>query len=728
LTKGRCHRYTQSDMEIGQILDKARGYLSEDKLASVEGAYQSALKAHQGQLRESGEPYLQHPLETASILVDLKLDASSIAAALLHDVVEDCAVPLSQIEETFGPEISKLVDGVSKISHISWQRIEKPKKGDLQTESLRKMLVAMAEDMRVVFIKLADRLHNMRTLDALPPARQRAIARETLEVYAPLAHRLGITRVRAQLEDLAFYYLQPVKYRHIERLIAKRQADQETFINRAISVLESEFEKAGLKVKVRGRSKNLYAVYKKIERYTSQGKSFADIYDIIALRVLVDKVEDCYHALGIIHNLWHPLSSEFNDYIANPKESGYQSLHTTVMCFGITPLEIQIRTDQMHHTAEYGIAAHWRYKEGARQDAQFDRRMSVLRQLLEWHKEFSGTAEFLESVKTDIFQNQVFVYTPEGEIKDMPAGSRPVDFAYRIHTDLGHRCIGAKVNGRLVPLTYQLGNGDTVEIITAKGDKGPSRDWLNPNLGYVTTSHARGRIRQWFKKQARSDNIEKGKELLEKELRRLGINSANRDEVALFFKYETLDDFYAAIGYGEISTNQIAMKLAVREEQPKVTETASVTPVPPSVKVLGTGELLTHIASCCNPLPGDSIIGYITRSRGVTVHRIDCTNVTNEKEKERLISVEWGSGIQLYPVVIRIDAWDRVGILRDITTLIAEEKINIASVNLSDHEDHSASVFITLTTKSVAQLSRLMSKIEGIGGVINVARSTENIG
>ena len=637
-------------------------------------------------------------------------------------------MPLSQIEETFGPEISKLVDGVSKISHISWQGIEKPKKGDLQTESLRKMLVAMAEDLRVVFIKLADRLHNMRTLDALPPARQRAIARETLEVYAPLAHRLGITRVRAQLEDLAFYYLQPVKYRHIEKLIAKRQADQEAFINRAIFVLENEFEKAGLKVKVRGRSKNLYAVYKKIEKYTSQGKDFADIYDIIALRVLVDKVEDCYHALGIIHNLWHPLSSEFNDYIANPKESGYQSLHTTVMCFGTTPLEIQIRTHQMHHMAEYGIAAHWRYKEGTRQDAQFDRRMSGLRQLLEWHKELSGTAEFLESVKTDIFQNQVFVYTPEGEIKDMPAGSRPVDFAYRVHTDLGHRCIGAKVNGRLVPLTYQLRNGDTVEIITAKGDKGPSRDWLNPNLGYVTTSHARGRIRQWFKKQARSENIEKGKELLEKELRRLGINSVNRDEVALFFKYETLDDFYAAIGYGEISTNQIAMKLAVREEQPKVTETAPVTSVPPSVKVLGTGELLTHIASCCNPLPGDSIIGYITRSRGVTVHRIDCPNVTNEKEKERLISVEWGSGIQLYPVVIRIDAWDRVGLLRDITTLIAEEKINIASVNLSDHEDHSASVFITLTTKSVAQLSRLMSKIEGIGGVINVARSTENIG
>lgn len=715
-------------MEIGQILEKARGYLSEDKLAPVEGAYQSALKAHQGQLRESGEPYLQHPLETASILVDLKLDASSIAAALLHDVVEDCEVPLSQIEETFGPEISKLVDGVSKLSHISWQRIEKPKKGDLQTESLRKMLVAMAEDLRVVFIKLADRLHNMRTLAVLPPARQRAIAKETLEVYAPLAHRLGIARVRAQLEDLAFYYLQPVKYRYIEKLVAKRQSDQEDFINEAIRVLESELKRAGLTVNVQGRSKNLYAVYKKIEKYTSQGKDFADIYDIIALRVLVDKVEDCYHALGIIHNLWHPLSSEFNDYIASPKESGYQSLHTTVMCFGTTPLEIQIRTNQMHYAAEYGIAAHWRYKEGARQDVQFDQRMSGLRQLLEWHRELSGTAEFLESVKTDIFQNQVFVYTPEGEIKDLPAGSRPVDFAYRVHTDLGHRCIGAKVNGRLVPLTYQLRNGDTVEIIITKGDKGPSRDWLNPNLGYVTTSHARGRIRQWFKKQARSENIEKGKELLEKELKRLGLNSVNRDEVALLFNYETLDDFYAAIGYGEISTNQIAVKLAVREEQPKVAGIVPVTSVPPRVKVLGTGELLTHIATCCNPLPGDSIIGYITRSRGVTVHRIDCPNIINQKEKERLISVEWGSGIQLYPVAIRIDAWDRVGLLRDITTLIAEEKINIASVNLSDSEDQSISVLITLTTKSVAQLSRLMSKIEGIGGVINVARSTENTG
>jgi len=712
-------------MEIAQILERAREYLSEDKLASVEGAYQSAMIAHQGQLRESGEPYLQHPLETASILVDLKLDASSIAAALLHDVVEDCAVPLSQIEETFGPEIIKLVEGVSKLSQRSWQRIDKSEKGDLHNESLRKMLVAMAEDLRVVFIKLADRLHNMRTLDALPPARQRAIAKETLEVYAPLAHRLGIAKVRAQLEDLAFYYLQPVKYRHIEKLVAKRQSDQEDFINQAIQVLEGELEKAGLKVKVRGRSKNLYALHKKIEKYTSQGKDFEDVYDIIALRVLVDKIEDCYHALGIIHNLWHPLNSEFNDYIASPKESGYQSLHTTVMCLGTTPLEIQIRTHQMHHTAEYGIAAHWRYKEGTKQDSQFDQRIAGLRQLLEWHNELSGTAEFLESVKTDIFQNQVFVYTPQGDIKDLPAGSRPVDYAYRVHTDLGHRCVGAKVNGRLVPLSYQLRNGDTVEIITAKGGKGPSRDWLNPNLEYVTTSHARGRIRQWFKKQARSENIEKGKELLEKELRRLVLNSTNRDEVARLFKYETMDDFHAAIGYGEITINQIAMKLAVREEQPRVTETMPATSLSPSIKVLGTGELLTHIANCCNPLPGDSIIGYITRNRGVTVHRTDCPNVINEQEKERLVSVEWGSGVQLYPVVILVEAWDRVGLLRDITTLIAGEKINVASVTLSDHEDHSISVFITLTTKGVTQLSRLLSKIEGIGGVINVVRSTE---
>ena len=710
-------------MEISQLLEKAKGYLSKEKLALIEEAYQFAFKAHQGQLRESGEPYLQHPLETASILIDLGLDASSIAAALLHDVSEDCRVPLSQIEASFGSEIGKLVDGVTKLDHISWQALERPEKQDSQAESLRKMLVAMAEDLRVVFIKLADRLHNTRTLEALPPAKRRAIARETLDIYAPLAHRLGIWKLKGELEDLSFFYLQPLKYQQVKHLIDRRETEREKVITQVSEILERELEKAGLEAKVWGRPKNIYSIYKKMEKYASQGKDFDDIHDIVALRVIVDKVEDCYHALGIIHNLWHPLSSEFNDYIANPKQNGYQSLHSTVMCFGTTPFEIQIRTYEMHRIAEYGLASHWHYKEGIKSDAQFEQRIAGLRQLLEWHKELSGTREFLQSVKTDILRDQVFVYTPKGEIKDLPAGSTPVDFAYRIHTDLGHRCIGAKINGKLVPLTYHLRSGDTVEIIAAKGDKGPSRDWLNPNLGYVNTSHAREKIRQWFKKQARSENIEKGKEILERELRRLAISFSNREEIARLFKYENVDDFYAAIGYGEVSITQITLKLAMQEEQPKITEVAPALKTASGIRVLGTGKLLTRLAHCCTPLPGDKIIGYITRSRGVTIHRNDCPNITHEDEKERLVSVEWGRIEQLYPVIIRIDAWDRVGLLRDISTVVAEEKVNIASVSSTEHNDHSTSISLTLETKGITQLSRLLSKLEGVNGVTSVVRS-----
>ncbi|MCX5992442.1 MAG: bifunctional (p)ppGpp synthetase/guanosine-3',5'-bis(diphosphate) 3'-pyrophosphohydrolase [Chloroflexi bacterium] len=712
-------------MEISQLLEKAKTYLSEDRIAFVTEAYQFALQSHEGQVRRSGEPYLQHPLETAAILTDLGFDASSIAAALLHDVSEDCAVPLSEIETKFGPEVAKLVDGVTKLSYISGQLLEKPTKEDLQAESMRKMLVAMAEDLRVVFIKLADRLHNMRTLEALPLARRRAVARETLEVYAPLAHRLGIGKLQSELEDLAFYHLEPLKYRRIKHLLVRREVEQEQLIAKAVGVLEKELEKAGLKAKVSGRSKNVYSFYRKLERYTVLGRDLDDIHDILAIRVIVvGKVGECYHALGLIHNLWHPIGDEFNDYIATPKENGYQSLHTTVMCFG-APLEVQVRTYEMHENAEYGIASHWSYKEGLKQD-QFELRIARLRRLLEWHKEISGTTEFLESVKSDVFQDQVFVYTPKGDIRDLPAGSTPLDFAYHIHTDLGHRCVGAKVNGKLVPLTSYLRNGDTVEIISGKEDKGPSRDWLNLNLGYVNTSRAQDRIRQWFKKQARPENIEKGREILEKELRRLGISLGNREEIARSFKYESVEDFYAAIGYGEVSASQITFKMAVQEEQPKLTETISpAVTVPLGMKVLGAGEMLTRLAGCCKPLPGDEIIGYITRSAGVTIHRKDCSNIVHEKEKERLVSVEWGHVDQLYPVVIRIDAWDRVGLLRDISVLVSGEGVNMASVKTAEHEDHSTSIFLTLETKGLSQLSRLLSKIEGIGGVRNVVRGSE---
>jgi guanosine-3',5'-bis(diphosphate) 3'-pyrophosphohydrolase len=711
-------------MEFSQLLDKAKTYLSEDKLAIVEEAYRFALKAHDGQLRRSGEPYLQHPLETASILTDLKFDASSIAAALLHDVPEDSGVPLEEVETRFGAEIASLVDGVTKLSYISGQMHNRQTKEDLQAESMRKMLVAMAEDLRVVFIKLADRLHNMRTLEALPLARRRAIANETLEVYAPLAHRLGIGKLQSELEDLAFFNLEPLKYKRMKHLLAVRQTEEEKRIAQAIGILEQEFQKAGLKARISGRSKNIYSLYRKLDRYALQGRDLDDIHDIRAIRVLVARVEECYHALGIVHNLWHPISGEFNDYIATPKENGYQSLHTTVMCFN-TPLEVQIRTSEMHESAEYGVASHWVYKEGLKQD-QFEQRIARLRQLLEWHKEISGTAQFLESVKADVFQDQVFVYTPKGEIKNLPAGSTPLDFAYMIHTSLGHRCIGAKVNGKLVSLTYYLRNGDTVEIVTSKEDKGPSRDWLNANLGFVNTSRARDRIRQWFKRQSRSDNIEKGREILEKEMRRLGMSLGNREDLAHSFKYETVEDFYAAVGYGEMSASQIAFKHAVQEEQPKVAE-----PIPPTVsaplgiKVLGTGELLTRLGKCCKPVPGDDITGYITRSAGVTIHRTNCPNIIHEKERERLVAVQWGQVDQLYPIVAHIDAWDRLGLLRDITAVVSGEGVNISSIKSDLHDDNSISIFLTLETKGLSQLSRLLSKLERLAGVTSVTRGFE---
>jgi GTP diphosphokinase / guanosine-3',5'-bis(diphosphate) 3'-diphosphatase len=711
-------------MEISQLLDKAKTYLSEDRLALIEEAYQFALKAHDGQLRRSGEPYLQHPLETASILTDLKFDVSSIAAALLHDVPEDSGIPLSEVEEKFGPEIARLVDGVTKLSHISGQMRNMQTKEELQAESMRKMLVAMAQDLRVVFIKLADRLHNMRTLEALPLARRRAIANETLEVYAPLAHRLGIGKLQSELEDLAFYNLEPLKYRRMKHLLTMRQVEQEQLIAQAIGTLEKEFEKARLKAKVSGRSKNIYSLHRKLGRYALQERDLDDIHDILAIRVLVGKVEECYHALGIVHNLWRPISGEFDDYVATPKENGYQSIHTTVMCVS-TPLEVQIRTYEMHESAEYGVASHWVYKEGLKQD-QFEQRIARLRQLLEWHKEISGTAQFLESVKTDVFQDQVFVYTPKGEIKNLPAGSTPLDFAYQIHTSLGHRCIGAKVNGKLVSLTSYLRNGDTVEIVTSKEDKGPSRDWLNPNLGYVNTSRARDRIRQWFKKQSRADNIEKGREILEKEMRRLGMSLGNREELAYSFKYQSVEDFYAAIGWGEVSASQIAFKQAVQEEQPRVVEAIPQTgSAPLGIKVLGTGELLTRLGNCCKPVPGDEITGYITRSAGVTIHRTNCPNIVHEKERDRLVSVEWGQVDQLYPIVVRIDAWDRVGLLRDISAVVSGEGVNISSVKSSLADDNSISIFVTLQTKGLSQLSRLLSKVERISGVTSVTRGFE---
>jgi len=704
-----------------QLIKKAEEYLPPEKITSIKNAYDFAREAHDGQFRDSGEPYLEHPLKTALILVDLQLDASSIVAALLHDVTENCDIPISKIKDVFGDEVAKLVDGTTKLGRISLPG-EAVRTTEPQVENLRKMLVAMAEDLRVVFIKLADRLHNMQTLDALSPERQHRIALETLEIYAPLSHRLGIWELKWQLEDLAFRYLKPEKYRKVASLIAARLAQRQKLITQVIERLHSEFEKVDLKAEISGRPKHIYSIYQKMEKYAASGKNFDDIHDLIAIRVLVASMPDCYSAVGVIHSLWHPLPGEFDDYIATPKPNGYQSLHTAVM-YEATPLEIQIRTHEMHYTSEYGIAAHWRYKEDDKKGIQFEERISWLRQLIEWHRELAGAEEFLESVKTDIFMDQVFVYTPKGEIKDLPKGATPLDFAYRIHTELGHRCIGTKVNGSLVSLNYQLKNGDIVEIMTTKADKAPSRDWLNSQLGYIKTSHAREKIRQWFRKQERAENIDHGREILDKEMRRLGIKLTDRGDLAKLFKYDSVDDFLAAIGYGGVSTHQIAAKLSTPPTPPKtIAGTTLSKQTISAVKVLGVGDMLTHLSQCCRPVPGDDIIGYITRSRGVSIHRRDCYNIINEDEKERLVPVEWGETNDLYPVNIQVEAWDRVGLMRDITTIVAEEKVNITAASSISHDDYTVSEYFTLETRDLAQLSHLLGKIEGVAGVISINR------
>jgi guanosine-3',5'-bis(diphosphate) 3'-pyrophosphohydrolase len=715
-------------MEFAKLLEKAAEYLPKEKLSIIEEAYKFASEKHEGQVRLSGDPFMEHPLQTAYILAGLQLDASSLAAALLHDIPEDTGLPIKELEDRFGPEIAKLVDGTTKLGRVSLTASGSVP-GAVQAENLRKMLVAMAEDLRVVFIKLADRLHNMRTLDPLPKDRQLKNAQETLEIYAPLAHRLGIWELKWQLEDLSFRYLQPQEYQKIARLVDASRIQREKFIERAIRILKKELIKVGIDADISGRPKHIYSIHQKMERYEAGGKQLDKIYDLLALRVIVENVQKCYGAIGIIHSLWHPLTGTFDDYIANPKPNGYQGLHTAVMCLGTTPLEVQIRTAEMHNVAEYGVAAHWRYKEGGRKHVEFEERVGWLRQLIEWHRELAGAEEFLESVKTDIFIDQVFVYTPKGEIKDLPKGSTPLDFAYRVHTDLGHRCIGAKINGKLVPLDYQLKNGDVIEIVSSKSPRGPSLDWLNPNLGFVRTTHARTKIRQWFNKQEKADSIERGKQILDKELRRLGIQT-ERQALAEMFNYQNLDDFIAAVGNGNITSHQIVLKLAAQEEKEEEEVTAPVVPtqtVPTSVRVLGVGDLMTSIAQCCHPVPGDKIIGYITRSRGVTIHRQDCHNVLNEDEKERLIPVEWGQSDLHYPVNIQVEAWDRVGLMRDISTLVAEQKVNISSMNLANGNGQRIMISLTLQTTGLAQLSDILKRIDAVKGVISVSRVGEEV-
>ena len=712
-------------MNDKKLIELASSYLPEDKIALVKKAYEFAAKAHRGQVRRTGGPYLEHPLNAAMILAELYLDAETLAAALLHDVPEDCGISLEEIGAKFDLPVVKLVDGVTKLNKLANRARAGEARSKGQAENLRKMLLATAEDLRVVLIKLADRLHNMRTLGALPAEKRRAIAQETLEIYAPLAHRLGMREVKWQLEDLAFRYLKPRDYHQIARLLAGKRAEREGFVNEASRILSQELDKAGIEAKVYGRPKHIYSIYQKISKYDAQGKNFGDIHDLSALRLLVDSVSDCYKALGVIHTLWRPIPEEFNDFIANPKDNGYKALHTTVMCQGTTPLEIQIRTYDMHRINEYGVAAHWLYKEGKAGEKLSDE-IAWLRQLGDWREELDSE-EFLESVKTDVLVDRVFVYTPKGEIKELPRGATPLDFAFRIHTDLGYRCIGAKVNGRLQPLNYALKNGDVVEIMASKVDKGPSLDWLNPELGYIKTSHARTKTRQWFAKQERSQSIETGKQIWDKEVKKLGVDLPGVDKMARLLNYDSADDLFAALRSGSINAPQIMLRLSgalePTEEGPEVVPPRKISPV--SINVLGVGDLLTRLANCCHPLPGDKIIGYITQGRGITVHRRDCPNIVHEDEKERLVKVEWGAVAQVYPVTIQVDAWDRVGLVRDISAIIAEEGVNLTEVNMDNHRDDSVTLHFTLEVKNAAQASKIMSRIHSVWNVASVTRKGE---
>ena len=722
-----------TDTAPQSLLDQVHSYLPDDKADLIQKAYYFAEECHRGQMRMSGEPYIAHPLEAANFLAELKLDADTIMAALLHDVIEDCEITYDEIKDSFGEPVAKLVDGVTKLTRMDYRlpgdtTSDQPDSDLLYAESLRKMLVAMAEDIRVVLIKLADRLHNMQTLDALPVEKRKRIAQETLDIYSPLAHRLGIWEIKWRLDDLAFRHLNETEYRSISKMLSTRRVEREAYVDRVCNRLITDLDSFELKAEVSGRPKGIYSIHQKINKYESQGKEISDIYDLYALRVLVNDKSDCYKALGIVHELWSPMPGQFDDYIANPKENMYQALHTTVICEDGKPLEVQIKTDEMHQFSEYGVAAHWRYKEGKAKDNIFEEKMTWLRQLLEWQRDATGTDEFIESVKQDIFHDQVFVYTPKGDIVELSSGSTPIDFAYKIHTQLGHRCVGGKVNGRLVGLDTVLQNGDTVEIMTTKTERGPSPDWLNPSLGYVNSASGRGKVRQWFKQQARDSNISRGKDILRREIRRMNLTLSDT-EVLTLVKYDGMEDFLVALGSGVITEAQVAYRLAQsRQEQeredpfPNKSKLAFSSPNT-GVSVMGVGDLLTRMAECCNPIPGDEILGYITRTRGVSVHKDDCPNLKNEDEQERIIHVSWGSIKDLYPVRVRMEAYDRVGLLRDMTVKVSEEKVNIASVVTEENDDGTVTMELTLHTTGLGQLGKLFSKLEGVRGVTSVTRA-----
>jgi GTP pyrophosphokinase len=705
-------------VSISELL-RIAGNLAPQDQELVQRAYERAAIAHAGQRRMSGGDYIEHPLAVAEILADLGLDATTLAAALLHDTVEDTPLTMEELEAEFGSDVAQLVQGVTKLSRISFRNDQQ-----LHAENIRKMLLAMAEDIRVVLIKLADRLHNMQTIDPLPEHKRRRIAKETLDIYAPLAHRLGIGQMKWQLEDLSFRTLDPQAYQDVVGRVNTKRADRESLVRDLNEILARELEGIDIPADITGRPKHVYSIWQKMTR---DHRDFSQIYDLIAIRVLVDSVKDCYGVLGVVHALWKPLPGRFKDYIAMPKSNGYQSLHTTVLSHTGEPIEIQIRTHEMHQVADFGIAAHWVYKEGS-SDRRFDQKLTWLRLLMEWKNDVQDAESFVDAVRVDIFQDEVFVFTPRGDVLNLPRGSTPVDFAYRIHTEVGHRCIGAKVGGRMVPLDYELQNGEIVEVLTSKGPHGPSRDWLT----FVKSASARDRIRRWFKAQAKDENVAKGRDLLEKEMHRMHrlnlsqLPEGKLEEIAGTYSYHSNDDFLAAIGYGDLNPHAVVMKMALAN--PESGDLREIPLLPrsrpvPQILVRGERGIMTRVAPCCEPVPGDLITGFTTRGKGITVHRADCPNALNPPDERRVVPVDWDvDASDLYPVSIKIEAWDRTGLLRDITTVIAGQKVNMSRAAVSVYEDKTAVVSTTVEIDSLSQLSRLMEKLEQVRDVHTVAR------
>ena len=712
---------------IDDLIRKVQSYDPTVEASWLHAVYELADAAHGGQQRASGESYIEHPIAVARILADMEMDRATIAAAILHDVVEDTVVTSEEVAGKFGPEIAQLVEGVTKLTRIPYQSKE-----DAQVENLRKMFMAMAKDIRVIIIKLADRLHNMRTLQSLPPEKQQAIARETVEIYAPIAHRLGMWKVKWDLEDLCLRYLDADAYRDISERVAKKRGEREASIENIVTLLREQFAKVGLSAEVTGRPKHFFSIYTKMKK----GRDFSTIYDLTAVRIIVDNVKDCYGSLGIVHSLWKPLPGRFKDYIAMPKPNMYQSLHTTVVGPGGDPLEIQIRTAEMHRTSEYGIAAHWRYKEGGKRD-EFENKLTWLRSLLEWQNDMRDSRAFMENLKLDLFENQVFIFSPKGDVFSLPSSAAPLDFAYQVHTDVGHHCVGAKVNGKIVPLDYQLRNGDICEILVNKSSR-PSLDWL----AIARTSSAKHKIKQWFRKERKDENVVAGQESVERELARehLRVDLARGElieKIAKRMNYANATDLFAAIGFGDASAVSLVLKLK-EEVKSNLVDLASVQqriPAPArrvsrnasGILIAGVDDVLVRLSKCCSPVPGDPIMGYVTIGKGVSVHRADCPNVAYmTATPERILQASWATGDTLtHAVDVEIEALDRAGLLQDVMGVCAEFKTSASAVTARVKRDKMALISLTLQISNLDHLHKVMEKLRTLRDVRAVYRVTK---